>query len=73
MQTMTESQQNSPSNEAVDSFLSEYKELTEKHKIDFASFPVFIPDGSGGFRVVVQSVPVSIENQPVKSPFIPKT
>lgn len=51
-------------------FLKEYGELVEKHQVDFATYPVFIPDGQGGFKIVVQSTPVDISNQPKKSPFI---
>lgn len=51
-------------------FLSEYGELVNKHKVDFASYPVFVPDGQGGFKVIVQSTPVDIKNQPQKSPFV---
>ncbi len=53
-------------------FMKEYGELVEKHQIDFATYPVFIPDGKGGFQIVVQSTPVDISNQPKKSPFIEK-
>ena len=51
-------------------FLKEYGELVEKHQRDFASYPLYIPDGQGGFRTIVQSVPVDIKNQPKKSPFV---
>lgn len=51
-------------------FLKEYGELVEKHQMDLATYPVFIPDGQGGFKVTVQSTPVDISNQPKKSPFI---
>lgn len=50
--------------------LKEYGELVEKHQMDLATYPVFIPDGQGGFKVTVQSTPVDISNQPKKSPFI---
>lgn len=56
----------------VDEFVKEYGELVKKHGIDFATYPVFIPDGQGGFKVIVQNTPVDIKNQPVKSPFIAK-
>ena len=54
----------------AEAFLKEYGELVEKHKMDFATYPVFIPDGKGGFQIVVQSTPVDISNHPQKSPFI---
>lgn len=46
--------------ERVDVFLKEYRELTEKHKIDFAHYPVYVPDGNGGFKTVLQATPVDI-------------
>lgn len=59
-----------PSKKKVDAFMVEYHALVEKHKIDFANYPVYIPDDKGGFRTIMQSTPVSTEGQPVKSPFI---
>lgn len=56
--------------ERVNAFLSGYKELVEKHKIDFATYPLFVPDGQGGFKVIIQNTPVDITNQPQKSPFV---
>jgi hypothetical protein len=53
-------------------FMKEYGELVEKHQIDFATYPVFIPDGQGGFKIVVQSTPIDISNQPKKSNFMEK-
>jgi len=50
-------------------FMKEYGELVEKHKMDFANYPMYIPDGEGGFKTVMQSVPVPIQ-EGVKSPFV---
>jgi len=36
---------NDESKAKVDTFLKEYKELVEKHNVDFANYPVYIPDG----------------------------
>lgn len=55
-------------NDKVNAFVGEYGALVKKHQIDFATFPQFIPDGQGGFKVVVQNTPVDISNQPVRSP-----
>lgn len=55
-----------------EAFLKEYGELVQKHQMDFAAYPVFVPDGQGGFKIVVQSTPIDISNQPKKSPFIAK-
>lgn len=51
-------------------FIKEYGELVEKHQMDMATYPVFVPDGQGGFKIIVQSTPVDISNQPKKSPFV---
>jgi hypothetical protein len=51
-------------------FLKEYGELVEKYQMDFATYPMFIPDGEGSFKIVVQSTPVDISNQSKKSPFV---
>lgn len=54
----------------VDAFQEGYKKLVDEHKIDYASFPVFMPDGEGAFKVFVNSVPVDVKDKPVPSPFI---
>lgn len=56
----------------VESFLKEYGELVKKHNVDFATYPVFVPDGQGGFKVVVQNTPVDMTAMPQKSPFVAK-
>lgn len=60
-------------NEDVLAFLKEYGELVEKHQVDFANYPVYVPDGQGGFKTIIQSTPVSLKNRPQelqKSPFV---
>lgn len=57
-------------NTRVNSFLKEYGELVEKHKMDFASYPMWVPDGQGGFKTILQNSPVDVSNVPVKSPVI---
>jgi len=56
--------------EKIQLFLKEYGELVEKHGVDFASYPMFVPDEKSFFRVIVQSVPVEMIEKPQKSPFI---
>ena len=51
-------------------FIKEYGELVQKHKMDFATYPTFVPDGNGGFKVMVQTTAIDITNQPKKSPFV---
>lgn len=53
-----------------DAFVKEYGELVKRYKVDFASYPVWLPDGNGGFKCVVQSTPIDISNQLVKTPFV---
>ena len=56
----------------VQEFIKEYGELVKKHGYDFACFPMFVPDGQGGFNITVQNTPIDIRNQPTKSPFVAK-
>jgi hypothetical protein len=57
-------------------FLKDYKELVDKHQMDLATYPVFVPDGNGGFKIIVQSTPVPLppktEDAPVESTFMEK-
>jgi hypothetical protein len=59
--------------ERIGKFVEAYGALVKEHGIDFASYPVFVPDGKGSFKIIIQSQPVDIANQGVKSPeeFIP--
>lgn len=66
---------NETTNPKLQEFLDRYKALVDEMKVDFASYPVFIPDGQGGFRVVIQSSTVDIsgkKEEPVPSPFVPE-
>lgn len=53
-------------------FIKEYKELVDKHKVDTMAFPMFTPDGQGGYKVIIHQQPVDISNQPAPSPLITK-
>lgn len=55
-----------------EAFIKEYGELVAKHGFDLASYPVFIPDGQGAFKVTVQTTAIDVSNVPKKSPFIPQ-
>lgn len=57
-------------NDRINAFIKEYGELVTKHKIDFATYPVYIPDGQGWFKTGIQNTPVDVTNSPKKSPFI---
>lgn len=54
----------------IDVFVKEYGELVNKHKIDFATYPMFVPDATGGFKIIVQNQAVDMTNKSVRSPFI---
>ena len=54
----------------LDAFLKEYKALTIKHKVDIAAYPVWVPDGAGGFKNTIQSTPVDITHLGQESPFV---
>lgn len=56
---------------ANDSFLKEYGELVQKHKIDIIAYPIWQPDGEGSWKTIIQTSVVSTKDQPVKSPFVP--
>lgn len=52
-------------------FLKEYGELVAKHGMDLATYPVWVPDGTTGFKTIIQSLPVAIPPpEPVKSTFM---
>lgn len=60
----------SQSNDKVETFLKRYGELVEELDVDFANYPMFVPDGGGGFRIIIQTTPVDLSERGVKSPFI---
>ncbi len=51
-------------------FIEAYGKLVEEHKMDFASYPMFVPE-DGKFVVKVQTTPVDVRSRPMKTPFIP--
>jgi len=56
----------------IETFVKEYGELVEKHNVDFANYPQFVPDAEGTFRVTVQTRPVDMKAYAQKSPFMVK-
>lgn len=69
--TDTESEdKQSEVNTRIKAFVDEYGELVKKHDVDFATYPVFVPDGQGGFKIVCQTTPVDMSNRPKPSPLI---
>lgn len=47
-------------NKKIDEFLEEYGKLVKRHNIDFATYPMFAPDGNGGFKIVCQTTPIDL-------------
>jgi hypothetical protein len=56
--------------ERVKNFIDGYRKLVTEHNIDLMHHPVFVPDGQGGFRVVIQSMPVDITPQEGDDSFV---
>lgn len=46
--------------ERSEEFITEYKGLVDKHKIDVAHYPTFVPLGNGVFGISIQSSPVDL-------------
>lgn len=69
-QVPTPEQEQEERNNRINAFVQEFGELVAKHRVDFAAFPVYTPDGNGGFRTTLQHTPVDVSKQPVKSNFI---
>lgn len=70
---MSEEEVKTDVQQRTEAFVKEYGELVEKHKVDFATYPVFVPDGQGSFKIIVQNAPIDITNVPRKSPFVPES
>lgn len=51
--------------ERIQKFIEAYGALVKEHKIDFASYPTFVPTEKGVFSVVVQTRPVEIQDTSV--------
>lgn len=68
----TPEQKQEETNARVNDFLTSYGELVKRTGIDFASYPMFVPNPNelGSFKIIVQNTPVDISNQPKKSPFV---
>lgn len=56
----------------AEAFLADYGKLVEQHKIDIAAYPVYMPDGKGGFTTVIQQSTVDITDRPHRQPFVEK-
>lgn len=60
---MTEQQQK------AQDFIKEYQALVMKYDLDFAHYPMWVPDGAGGFKTMmnVQVVPRQAPTAPAES------
>lgn len=56
----------------ISDFLADYKILVDKYNVDFANYPVYIPDGQGAFKTVIQNTPVDMTKIAKPSPFMGK-
>lgn len=59
----------------MEAFMGEYAALIEKYNVDIFSFPVWVPDGNGGFTTVLNKQPI-VTDRPRSTPspeeFVPK-
>lgn len=51
-------------------FIKRYGELVAELDIDFATFPLWEPDGNGGFTTKVRTQPMDMRGVAKKSPFV---
>jgi hypothetical protein len=54
-------------------FLKSYSKLREEFQMDFASFPMYIPNERGMFDTVMNTQPVDLKyrpKEPIKSPLV---
>ena len=51
-------------------FLKEYGELVQKHKVDIAAYPVYMPNEKGQFMTVIQQSTVDTSKKPYRSTFM---
>ncbi len=51
-------------------FLERYKVIMDELHIDLFSYPLYVADGAGGFKTVVQTDLVDTTDQLTPSPFV---
>mgnify|MGYP003655014581 CR=1 FL=1 len=64
-----QNQSNEPQ-ERIKEFLDRYGKLVEDLNVDFANYPMWVPDANGAFKCIVQSTPIDIKDRPTASPFV---
>lgn len=65
-------EQSEEAKKRIEEFKEGYGKLVDKFKCDFAQYPVWIPDGAGAFKTILQNTIVDITNSPVKRSFVTK-
>ena len=53
----------------IQEFLKEYGELTKKYNVDFAAFPVYMPNEKGTFDLTIQTQPIDLSERKKKKGF----
>ena len=56
----------------IDTFMKRYEALVKELKVDFFTYPAYVPDGQGAFRTVIQTTPMDTTETGIKSPIIPE-
>lgn len=51
-------------------FLDKYGKLVDETGMDMAIYPVYVPDGKGGFTTTIQQTVVDMSKRPKPSPFV---
>jgi hypothetical protein len=53
------------SSEKISKFMKKYEALVKECGVDMAPYPILVPDekGDGSFKIVVQSMPIDLEEQ----------
>lgn len=57
-------------NERIQAFIKDFGELRDKHKVDIAAWPMYVPNDKGTFDLKIQMQPIDISEQPTPSPFV---
>lgn len=61
-------------NKRMAEFISRYGELVKFYNIDFAAYPVWMPDDNGAFKTIIKMTPVDISKfQKKDEGFVPGT
>jgi hypothetical protein len=59
-----EMQENTEAQKRTDDFLKAYNELVKKYRIDFGHQLLYVKDGTGGYKTVIQVSPVDLDSLP---------